>query len=345
MGIFFAMVSAACFGLQNASARRGALSGTAVQGLVTSMVAGTLLFLGCATVFGELGALPRMSWAEVGFLSAAGFAHFVWGRYWNIRALGAIGANLAGPVQQYQLLLSLSLAIIFLGESLTPMKILGILMVISAPAFILERRSTARRTAAKAAKAVGADVVTAEAAIDDADAKPAFKPRLLEGYTCSVLSGLGFGSSSVLAKAGLGSTHAGFAGGFISYCCATTCVGLILLLPGKLAEVRAMRGETRKWFFMSGMAVSFSQMFRYLALSLAPVTVVQPIQSTSLIWRMVFGYFINREHEQFDRYVLIGLCLSFTGAFALAMSDNLILSYFDAPAWLIEWSKWTWPNR
>ena len=79
-----------------------------------------------------------------------------------------------------------------------------------------------------------------------------------------------------------------------------------------------MRGEARKWFFVSGMAVSFSQMFRYLALSVAPVTVTQPIQATSLIWRMVFGYFINREHEAFDRYVLIGLCLSFSGAFALA---------------------------
>ena len=110
LGISFAMISAACFGFQNASARRGALSGTAMQGLVTSMVAGTLLFLACMIVFGELDALARMSLSDIGFLCAAGFAHFVWGRYWNIRALGAIGANLAGPVQQYQLLLSLSLA-------------------------------------------------------------------------------------------------------------------------------------------------------------------------------------------------------------------------------------------
>ena len=43
-------------------------------------------------VFGELDALTRMSLSDVGFLCAAGFAHFVWGRYWNIRALGAIGA-------------------------------------------------------------------------------------------------------------------------------------------------------------------------------------------------------------------------------------------------------------
>ena len=341
LGILFALTSAACFGLQNAAARRGALSGTAMQGLVTSMVAGTLLFLGCTVVFGQLGALEIMSWSEIGFLSAAGFAHFVWGRYWNIRALGAIGANLAGPVQQYQTLLSLSLAIYFLGESLTPMKVLGIILVISAPAFILERRGKTRRMANRAAKAVGADVT--------APATPPLKQfapsRLVEGYVCALLSGLGFGSSAVLAKAGLGSTNAGFAGGFISYVFATSCVGIMLLNPRNRAEVRNMRGEARKWFMMSGMGVSFSQMFRYLALSLAPVTVTQPIQATSLIWRMVFGYFINREHESFDRYVLIGLCLSFSGAFALAMSDDMVLSHFDAPTWLLELSKWKWPNR
>ncbi len=343
LGIFFAMISAACFGFQNASARRGALSGTAMQGLVTSMVAGTMLFLGCTIVFGELGALERMSLSDIGFLSAAGFAHFVWGRYWNIRALGAIGANLAGPVQQYQLLLSLSLAIFFLGEYLTPLKVLGIVLVISAPAFILhQRRAKTKRVKAQPAEVAVADAGTGTA---DADARPKFTPRMLEGYVCAILSGLGFGSSAVLAKAGLTSTGAGFAGGFISYVCATSCVGIMLLSPRNLAEVRAMRGEARKWFFVSGMAVSFSQMFRYLALSLAPVTVTQPIQATSLIWRMVFGYFINREHESFDRFVLIGLCLSFAGAFALAVSDGMVLSYFDAPAWIIELSHWRWPNR
>jgi drug/metabolite transporter (DMT)-like permease len=347
LGIFFAMISAACFGFQNASARRGALSGTAMQGLVTSMVAGTVLFLVCTIAFGEWSALERMSLTDIGFLSAAGFAHFVWGRYWNIRALGAIGANLAGPVQQYQLLLSLSLAIVFLGEYLTPLKVLGIVLVVSAPAFILhQRRAKTKRAKAQPAKAVGADVAV-KAATDagSAETKSKFTPRLLEGYICAILSGLGFGSSAVLAKAGLMSTGAGFAGGFVSYICAIIFVGIMLMNPRNLSELRAMRGEARKWFFVSGMAVSFSQMFRYLALSVAPVTVTQPIQATSLIWRMVFGYFINREHEAFDRFVLIGLCLSFAGAFALAISDGMVLSYFDAPAWMIELSHWKWPNR
>ena len=337
LGVLFALLSAASFGFNNASARRGALSGTAFQGLCTSMVAGTALFVAGALIFGEMSALYQMSGWDVLWLSAAGFSHFVWGRYWNIRSLAAAGSNLAGPVQQFQLLLSLTLAIVFLGESLTPMKVVGILLVVAAPAYILERRAkaTRRARAAPAPQAVGADVAAA--------AEPKFKPRMMEGYTYALLAGLGFGSSSVLAKAGMSSTNAPFAGGLVSYIAATFVVGLVLLLPGKFAEVRGMKGESRKWFMFSGMAVSFSQMFRYLALSVAPVTVVQPLQSLSLMFRMLFGYFLNREHEAFDRYVIVGLVLSFSGALALSVSDEVLLRHVSLPAWLEELSRWKWP--
>lgn len=345
LGVFFATISAACFGFQNASARRGALHGSAVQGLCTSMVAGCFLFLSTTLIFGEWGALSRMSLADMAFLSGAGFSHFVWGRYWNIRSLAAVGANIAGPVQQFQLLLSLTLAIIFLNESLTPLKILGILLIVAGPAYMLQSRSRENAKKKKAArntapvieaKAVGAEVTT-EA--------PAFKPRLAEGYICAILSGCGFGSSMVLAKLGLDSTHAPFAGGLVSYIFATIIVSFVLFVPGNWAEVRNMRGEARKWFTISGTAVSFSQMFRFLGLNFAPVTVVQPIQSTSLMFRMLFGYFINREHEAFDRYVIWGFIFSLSGTIALSVSDATLLQYMNVPDWLLELSKWKWPTR
>jgi drug/metabolite transporter (DMT)-like permease len=342
LGVFFALLMAASFGFNNASARRGVLSGTAFQGLCTSMVAGTVLFAACLLIFGDVSQLLLFDGWSILWLCGAGFAHFVWGRYWNIRSLGAVGSNLAGPIQQFQLLLGLALAIIFLGESLTPLKVVGIILVVAAPTYILERRGAARRRdnkAALAAKAVGADVAT------DTKPAPKFSPRLVEGYTCALLAGLGFGSSSVLAAAGLKATGASFAGGLISYICATVIVGFMLFLPGRLAEVRAMRGESRKWFMISGLAVSVSQTFRYLALTYAPVTVVQPIHSLSLMFRMIFGYFMNREYEAFDRYVIIGLIMSLTGALALSVSDETVIQHLNLPDWLEELSRWKWPSR
>ena len=58
--------------------------------------------------------------------------HFVWGRYCNYRATRAMGTNLVAPVQQFNLLVTLVVAI-WLGEYLTPLKIFGIALILLGP--------------------------------------------------------------------------------------------------------------------------------------------------------------------------------------------------------------------
>jgi drug/metabolite transporter (DMT)-like permease len=311
LGIVYGVLAAASFGFNNASARRGVITGTAIQGLAISMPLGMLLFLLAAVLVGELSQISRLARQDILFLTAAGIGHFVWGRYFNMRSLAAVGSNLAGPVQQTQLLISLTLAIVFLGETLTPLKIAGILLVVSAPMYVLRRQAKARALA----KSAGAAAVPAEP-----PAEPGFKPRMVEGYTYALLAALGFGTSPVLIKAGLANTGLSLLGGFVSYAAACAVVALLLLVPSLFLQVRTMKPVSLKWFAYSGVGVSFSQLFRYLALGVAPVTVVQPLQSLSLIFRMIFGYFINRDHESFDRDVILGIFMSFAGVLCLSLS-------------------------
>jgi drug/metabolite transporter (DMT)-like permease len=332
LGILFGVLAAASFGFNNASARRGVLSGGAIQGLVISMPIGMAMFALLAWAFGQWPALARITPMEIGFLAAGGFMHFVWGRYCNIRSLAAVGSNLAGPVQQVQLLLSLALAIWLLNETLSPFKVLGILLIIAAPAYILRARAKAKAAAARA-----------PAPPPDPKAKPGFTPRMAEGYFFALMSAVGFGTSPILVKAGLAGTGASLVGGFISCIAATAVVVLLLAIPSQLAEARRMNRESVKWFTLSGVGVSFSHLFRYLALGIAPVTVVQPLQSMSLLFRMIFGYFINRDHESFDRYVIFGILLSFTGALCLSLSDDTVLRHLDLPDWLARIAAWRWP--
>lgn len=332
LGILFGVLAAASFGFNNASARRGVLSGGAIQGLVISMPIGVAMFAVLAWVFGQWPMLARITPIEMFYLAAGGFMHFVWGRYCNIRSLAAVGSNLAGPVQQVQLLLSLALAVWLLGETLSPFKVLGIVLIVAAPAYILRARAKARAEAAKAPAPVPA-----------AGAKSGFTPRMAEGYLFALLSAVGFGTSPILVKAGLAGTGASLVGGFVSCIAATAVTVLLLAIPSQLAEARRMNRESVKWFTLSGVGVSFSHLFRYLALGLAPVTVVQPLQSMSLLFRMIFGYFINRDHEAFDRYVIVGILLSFAGAVSLALSDDVVLRYLDLPGWLAGIAAWRWP--
>ena len=70
------------------------------------------------------------SWllAEVdcGAVRPLAFCISVWGCYCNYRATRAIGTNLVAPVQQFNLIITLAMALWLLGEYLTPLKIFGI---------------------------------------------------------------------------------------------------------------------------------------------------------------------------------------------------------------------------
>ena len=144
LGVFLAALSAATFAFNNASARRGVLTGSVVQALAVTVPIGVPLFFLAALGSGQLGALASFSSQAIGLLALAGVLHFVIGRYGNFRAAQAIGANLSGPVIQLSLMVTLVLAVVVLKEPLTPFRIVGIVLLAAAPALMgqVETRKT-----------------------------------------------------------------------------------------------------------------------------------------------------------------------------------------------------------
>ncbi len=321
LGAFFALCSAATFGFNTATVRRGVLVGTVFQAMAITVPIGVPLFVLAALVFGQFGAIWDFGWTATGYLALAGILHFVWGRYWNYRAVREMGANLSGAVQQISLVAALAFAMIILDEKLTVMRMIGIALVIFGPLIM-----TARRSRPKGG--------------DDKKAKSGFQPNMLAGYTAGLLATLGYGLSPTLVRAGLAESSASLAGGAISYTAATVALALILILPGRLAHVMAVPRSAVKWFSLSGGFVFLAQMFRYLALAIAPVTVVTPIQRVSLVFRILLSTALNREHEVFDKRVVAGMVVSLMGALALTLSIDFVADFIDLPRWVI---TWTWP--
>jgi uncharacterized membrane protein len=116
-----------------------------------------------------------------------------------------------------------------------------------------------------------------------------------------------------------------------------------MLWPGQLRHALAVDRETLKWFTLAGVLVCLSQMFRYMALSVAPVTVVQPIQRMSVLFRFLFGWVLNREHEIFDNRIYVGAALSLIGALALSISTDVVLAHVPLPDWAVALARWQWP--
>jgi drug/metabolite transporter (DMT)-like permease len=303
LGGLLAFVSAVTFAITNASVRRGVLSGSAVQATTLSIPVGVPVFLvalGVGGGFSVFGQLPR---ASVIAFAVTGITHFVIGRYANYRAIGAIGTNLAGPVMQFNLVVSLVLAIVFLGESLTLPRIVGILLIFAGPAVVSREGARRAREAVAAAE---------------------FTPRMLEGYAFAALAAICYGATPVLLR---------YAGGGRGL----DAVLLLLLAPGHWREIRSVAPEATKWFLFSGVMVYLSQVFYYMALALAPVTIVSPIMALSNIFRIHASRWLNPRHEIFGPQVMIATAVSFLGVIVLSISADMLPA---AWSWLLGWH---WP--
>ena len=325
-GGFLSLLSAVTFAYANASVRRGVLTGTVLQAVAISLPVAFPFFILAMAVSGGFAALGGFDTRTLVLLALAGIVHFALARYCNYRATKAIGANLVAPVQQYSLVITLALAVLWLGEGLTVLRILGIGMVVAGPAFTL-----------------GPDKKPVAAA-PPAGAGAAFAPQYREGYFYALLSAIGFGLSPILVGMAFQTKGLaiGIAGGFVSYIAATVLVALAFVLPGQRRSFREIDGVSAKWFVVSGIAVGLSQMFRYMALAIAPVSVVSPIQRLSLVFRIYFGAWLNPHHEVFGGRVIVGTVISLLGAIFLSVSIDGILHGLTLPAPLLAVLAWTW---
>jgi uncharacterized membrane protein len=328
LGGLLALFSAVTFAYANASMRRGVLTGTVLQAVATSMPIGLVLLLPVLMVTGGFQILAGFSARSWFLLIVAGVIHFAWGRYCNYRATRAIGANLVAPVQQYSLVITLVLAVLWLDEPLTLLRMLGIALVIAGPGLTL------------APEKPDVSAIPAET-----PSETTFVPQYAEGYTYALLSSIGFGLSPILFNMafGKGGLAVGVAGGFVAYLSATAIVAFTLLLPRRWTEMRHIDRESGWWFFASGVTVCVSQITRIMAFAVAPVSVVSPIARLSLVFRIYVSRWLNPKHEVFGAGVIWGTVISLIGAVALSVSVDDVARALPLPAWLAAALAWHWP--
>lgn len=134
IGGLLSLLSAVTFAYANASVRRGVLTGTVLQAVAISLPVALPIFIVAMLMTGGFQVLADFSRTSLALLVLAGVIHFAWARYCNYRATKAMGANLVAPIQQYSLVITLVLAVVWLGELLTPLRMIGIALVVIGPA-------------------------------------------------------------------------------------------------------------------------------------------------------------------------------------------------------------------
>ena len=306
-GALLALASAAFFGLNSAASRRGLVTATVLQGMAITVPLGVPIFIGFAALMGGFDAIANWGLAPWIWMTLAGIVHFVIGRYGNYRATQALGATLSTPIQQASVLVALVLAFLFLDETINLANLIGIALVILGPLMVVRRRSAATKTGR------------------DKGFEPDYGPGLFWGTVCA----FGYGVSPLFIALGIGDggISDSVGGLLVSYVAATVVVVAWLSALGDREVVTGTDRMTRLWFLLSGLFVALSQFFRYLALAVAPVAVVVPIQRLSVVFRLIFNAILNRQHEVFDRWVIISILLSVLGAVVLAADTVTLLDW------------------
>ena len=331
LGALLAVLSAISFAFSNVVMRRGVMVSSPSFGLYVTVILGVPLFVIAAAIAGQLTDFSALSGEAVFLLVVAGIIHFLIGRYCNFRAVNAIGVNRTQPIQMTNIFYSILVAMIVLDERLSLITAAGIVLLIFGPLVGVEGLFK-RKSAAPTSSTDALVSAVTDAAVEPGDRAAAVVsapslvaspfPRYKEGYTFALISAIAYGSSPIMIRAALDDTGVGILGGLIAYAAAAAVLVLSLALPGKIGELRAVNSEAIPMFLWTTVAIFLAQMFRFAALSVAPVTLIAPLARLGAVFNPILNFIFNRQLESFSPRILIAIAVSAVGAILMALGIN-----------------------
>ena len=300
-GALLALVSAFSFSVNFILVRRGFADAgaTAAQGAFITVLLGVPFGLAAVLITGQLFNFGEISLNGYLLLAAAGIVHFGIGRYCNYRGIAAIGAPRAATIQAIAVPYSVVMAMVLLGERPTILMFVGIALILGSPALMIDRGNRS----------------------SPESGKPAVEMRMLEGYTFSLLASVGYGSSPILIRAALeDATGVAAVGTFIAYVGASAVLMATLALPAQRHLVGTINFRYMRLFGGAGFAVFFAQLLRFFALSIADVSVVNPLMRMIGVFTLILSYLVNRRLERITLGVVLGVLVSFAGSAMLVVA-------------------------
>ena len=334
LGALYAALGAFTFALNNATLRRGVLTGTVMQAMAVTVPVGAVTFLALAILAGAIPGLLDFPSTAAAWMAAQGIVHFVVGRFFNYRANQLVGVNLSAPVVQLQVVVAMVLAVLTMNEPFTVLQTIGAVLML-AGSFATQRR-TSKGSAEKADRPAVSHEAKPSPAVASGDKlarSPAFKPRYVAGYVFSSCAAIGYGVSPLMVRLAFDSAPQAsvIAGGVIAYAAATAVFSLLLLFPAVRRDIQGLQRENAPWFFYAAVLVTVSQGFVYASLAVAPLMVVTPILQLSLVFRVFLSWLINRQYEVLNASVIIGSAAAIIGSILVSLNTDYAVSALALP--------------
>lgn len=287
MWLLFAIGSAFFAGVTSILAKCGirktdSTVATAVRTVVVLIFSWIMVF--AAGSFDQIGSI---SGTTLLFLILSGAATGAsWLCYFRALQIGDI--NKVVPIDKSSTVLTILLALIFLGEGISLPKAAAV-VVIAAGIFLMIEKKDVSET-----KNVG------------------------KGSWFLFAAGSAFFASltAILGKIGISGVESNL-GTAIRTCVVLVMAWLMVFVQGKQKEVRAISGRELVFICLSGVATGASWLCYYRALQDGPASIVAPVDKLSVLVTVAFSYFVFG--EKLSRKAAAGLALLTAGTVAMAM--------------------------
>lgn len=286
MWLFYAAGSAFFAGVTSILAKCGIRRTNSTVATAVRTVVILVFSWGIALAAGSVNQLRDVSGKTFLFLILSGAATGAsWLCYFKALQIGDI--NKVVPVDKSSTVLTILLALIFLGEGISLAKAAAV-AVIAAGIFLM---------------------------IEKKDVEEAKEDRRGSWFVYAAGSAFFASLTAILGKIGITGVESNL-GTAIRTCVVLAMAWMMVFVQGRQKEVRDIPGRELLFICLSGVATGASWLCYYRALQEGPASIVAPIDKLSVLVTAVFSYFVFG--ERLGRRSGAGLVLLTAGTVALA---------------------------
>ena len=288
MWIVFAFGSAVFAGLTSILAKCGIRktdsdAATAIRTIVVLIFSWIMVLI--TGSIGTIGSLSGKTWI---FLVLSGMATGAsWLCYFKALQLGDV--NKVVPIDKSSTILTIILAFIFLGEPISLVKGIAVVLIGVGTFMMIQKKETA-----------------------DESEKPKGRFWLIYALLSTVFASL----TAILGKVGIEGVESNL-GTAIRTCVVLVMAGVVVLVKGKQHTIREIQKNELGFICLSGLATGGSWLCYYRALHDGMASVVVPIDKLSILVSIAFSYIVFR--ERLTKKAVVGLCLIVAGTLIMLL--------------------------
>ena len=285
LAVALALSSSICFAGNRAFASKPLMRTDTRIITYLSLLIGVVTTAAVMVISSQLESLLLASSIVVIVFGIVGIAHYTIGRQLSYVAVKNIGANATSPLLSSSVLYSLVFSVLFLHEIVTVVIGVGTALILVG-VLILEIRSGALKR----------------------------QGNYVSGYIAGILTAMIFGLTPVLISFGLSIYDYYLAAVFISYASGALIYTLTANSPKIIREMIKTPRTILILYIISSIFGAGAQIFRFAALSFAPVVLIAPILSTNPIFTVLMTRFVAKDVEVFTPRTMIGMVLVVIGS-------------------------------